>query len=73
MFGKYEGANVQKIMISTPVCVDYEILMHTCAVQLLRALYTTRFKTSLAYDLDLLEKGATTLSDRMTLAVSCDM
>ena len=46
LFNKYEGKNLSKIMISTPVCVDYELLVHACAIQLLTALYNSRFKTS---------------------------
>lgn len=55
-------------MISTPVDIDYEILVHRCSVDLLTALYKSRFRTSLNEDITELKEGP--LSDRKTLAVS---
>lgn len=55
-------------MISTPVDIDYEILVHKCAIELLTALYKSRFRTSLSDDLKKLREGDN--SGRMTLAVS---
>ena len=54
-------------MISTPVCVDYEILVHECSIQLLTALYKNRFKTSIEEDKKKLNEPG--LSSRMLLAV----
>lgn len=54
-------------MISTPVDLDYEILVHKCAIELLTALYKSRFTTSLNDDINQLKEGNN--SDRLTLAV----
>ena len=54
-------------MISTPVDLDYEILVHKCAIELLTALYKSRFITSLNYDINQLKEANN--SDRLTLAV----
>ena len=55
-------------MISTPVCVDYEILVHECSIQLLTALYNNRFKTTIEDDMMKLQQRG--LSSRMILAVT---
>ena len=50
----YKGKNLPYLLVSAPVDAEFEMLVVACTINLLKGLMTSRFKTPLATDRELL-------------------
>lgn len=50
----YKGKNLPYLLVSAPVDIEFEMLVMACTINLLKGLMTTRFKTPLDKDRELL-------------------
>lgn len=46
----YKGANKEKLLVSAPVDIDFEIFVVSCGLNLMRNMVNTKFDTSLEQD-----------------------
>lgn len=55
LLNTYKGKNLEYLLVSTPVDVEFELLVVACTINLLKGLLASRFKTPLEVDQKLLE------------------
>jgi len=55
LLNTYKGKNLPYLLVSAPVDAEFEMLVVACTINLLKGLMTSRFKTPLEKDRELLE------------------
>jgi hypothetical protein len=55
LLNSYKGKNLPYLLVSAPVDAEFEMLVVACTINLLKGLMTSRFKTPLETDKELLE------------------
>mmetsp|Transcript_6064 Transcript_6064/g.5480 ORF Transcript_6064/g.5480 Transcript_6064/m.5480 type:complete len:225 (+) Transcript_6064:1436-2110(+) len=67
LLNTYKGKNLSFLLISSPVDVEFELLVVACAINLMQGLLTSRFKTPLEVDKEMLAR--TDISMRTRFAI----
>lgn len=70
---KFESERKQHILVSTPVDVEFEMLVVACSVNLLTDFFSKRFKTTLEEDLQLIQDPAISYNTRLCLQNRIDL
>lgn len=63
----YKGKNLEYLLLSAPVDRDFELLVAGCTINLLKGLLTSRFKTPLEADKDLLKDPSLPIKKRFAI------
>ena len=64
----YKGKNAEKLLISSPVDADFEMMTLACGINLIKGLVKSRFKTPMKKDNEMLKDP--NLPERTRLAVT---
>jgi len=70
---KFEESKRQHLLVSTPVDVEFEMLVIACSINLLNDFFGKRFKTSLEEDLKLIDDPELPYHRRLILTNRIDL
>lgn len=67
LLNTYKGKNLPYLLVSAPVDAEFEMLVVACTINLLKGLMTSRFKTPLEKDRELLKDPALPIRHRFAV------
>ena len=67
LLNTYKGKNLPYLLVSSPVDVEFEMLVVACTINLLKGLMTSRFKTPLEKDQELLRDASLPIRNRFAV------
>lgn len=55
MIFNYKGQNNEKLLVSAPVDIDFEMFIVACALNLMRGMLNTKYATTLEADYEIMD------------------